>query len=396
MTVCGKTLLEHTIVSLADAGFTNIAVVVSPREEEPSGIRKTLSELPSSVTLTWVVQPEPVGAHDAVLRAFEQLGRPEKVVLASSYHVAIGTTLAAMTRVVGKPNVISLRKTDEPWLYGIAELNGQDVVGIEEKPAPGTEKSEYKMQSIYLLSRDFLEELEQKANAAEDEYLFESFLGQAAADGKVAAYFNTEELPSLKFAWHLFEFFNTLMPRFTTDIHPGAFVAESAVIDTSGGPVVIEKGAIIGHAAKIVGPCYIGKDVLIGDFSFVRQSSIEAGAVVGANTEIVRSLIMERSSIHYSYLADSILGRGVKVGAGLITANKRLDRQPVATMIKGKMVNTQRPALGMIAGHGAQVGIRVSTMPGVCLGSQSVVYPGLTVSKNVDHQASVQEQQETK
>ena len=137
-----------------------------------------------------------------------------------------------------------------------------------------------------------------------------------------------------------------------------------------------------GDFVKIIGPTYIGDNSLIGDYSFVRLSSIEANSTVGANTEVVRSIIMENSSLHFGYLADSIVGQNVKIGAGLITANKRLDRENIKTKIKAEMMSTNLRALGTIIGHGANLGIRVNTMPGVMIAAYSKIMPGSVVSKN--------------
>jgi bifunctional UDP-N-acetylglucosamine pyrophosphorylase/glucosamine-1-phosphate N-acetyltransferase len=186
--------------------------------------------------------------------------------------------------------------------------------------------------------------------------------------------------------WNLLSLNHQLLKKINSYRDPSAEVDDTAIIDESRGAVHIGANATVHAFARIVGPCYIGRDTLVGDYSHVRNSSLEAGATVGAYSEVVRSILLPKSSIHQSYLADSILGFKSQVGAGLITANKRFDRQPVSTKIKGKMVESDVTAFGTVLGHHSKLGIGVRTMPGVLIGSQSLVYPSSTLYHNVDHQ----------
>jgi len=122
----------------------------------------------------------------------------------------------------------------------------------------------------------------------------------------------------------------------------------------------------------------------VGDYSFVRGSSLEEGVVVGANTEVVRSILFENSSIHYGYIADSILGQKTTIGAGIITANKRFDRKNIRVKINGNTIESGLKSLGIITGHNTTIGIRVNSMPGILIGKDTTIYPGATINKNID------------
>jgi len=155
------------------------------------------------------------------------------------------------------------------------------------------------------------------------------------------------------------------------------------IIDETQGPVMIAPHVQIGAYAHVKGPIYIGENARIGEYTFVRSSFIEANAIVGSNTEVVRSLILLNSTLHFGYFADSILGERSKIGAGIITSNKRLDGAPIRTLVNDKMVETGKRKLGAIIGNDATVGIRTSFMPGILIGSEAVIYPEKTVAKNV-------------
>ena len=74
---------------------------------------------------------------------------------------------------------------------------------------------------------------------------------------------------------------------------------------------VIEQGSVIGEACTI------------GPFARIRGGSqIGDGAVIGNFVEVVRSKVGRRTQIkHLSYIGDSVIGEGVNIGAGTITAN---------------------------------------------------------------------------
>ena len=67
---------------------------------------------------------------------------------------------------------------------------------------------------------------------------------------------------------------------------------------------------------------------------------------------------------HLSYVGDSIVGEGVNVGAGFITANLRHDGKNVLSMVKGKLVDTGMKKFGAVIADGVKTGINTSVYPG--------------------------------
>jgi len=105
--------------------------------------------------------------------------------------------------------------------------------------------------------------------------------------------------------------------------------------------------------------------------------------------EIKNSIIGSGSEIkHLSYVADSIIGENCNLGAGTILANLRFDGKNVQSMVKGKLIDTQRKKLGAVLGKGVRTGINVSLMPGVLMGANSVIGPHSLVKENVKDNAT--------
>jgi len=205
-----------------------------------------------------------------------------------------------------------------------------------------------------------------------------------------------EETPVLKYPWHLF-----LMEKYLMDRFLKLQKQSSRCLDTTG-QVKIEKSAkisknaimngdvYIGHNVKIFegaiikGPCYIGDNSIIGNNSIVREYvNLENNCLIGALAEITRSIFEENVHIHSGYFGDSIFDKDCRIGAGTITANVRLDRGEVKSVVKGEKILTGLRKLGAIVGRNSNIGVNTSLMPGVLIGVNCNVGPSLVVKKNL-------------
>lgn len=386
ISLLGKPLVVRALESLEHHGFTNVVLVVSEKDSNGNGLSGILNSYNLNLNIRWVLQPEANGQGHALLVASEHIDT--YCISMSPYYVNAGQIAEKLWHAQqeeGSDCVFMGTQVDDPSLYGMLEFHQEkpkQVIGIIEKPV-GHAPSNYKVNSIYLLSKKFLEYLQETPL---EEYSLEIALTAYAKHNVLTWVENSEDLPSLKYAWHLFDMAKALLNSATTHIDPTAHISATAILDDSTGPIVIESGAQVGDFAKVSGPCYIGKNVLVGDYSFVRDNSvIEANTTIGAKTEIVRSIILGGASIHYGYLADSILDQGVKVGAGLITANKRFDRKTIRTQVKGQMVAMSSNAQGVIVGAHTHLGIGIRTLPGVLIGAHNAIHPSTIIEKNIDH-----------
>ena len=133
----------------------------------------------------------------------------------------------------------------------------------------------------------------------------------------------------------------TIVDPATTYIDAGVPVEADARIE----PFTFLRGHTSIGARSRIGPfaeindCRIGRDcvvgrshlvgstvedgVSIGPFSRLRAGSVVArGANIGSYAEIKNTLVGPDSDVHhFSYLGDAVLGKGVNIGAGTVTAN---------------------------------------------------------------------------
>ncbi len=155
-----------------------------------------------------------------------------------------------------------------------------------------------------------------------------------------------------------------------------------ATLDESNGPVVVHASATIEPSAHLIGPCLIESEAEVRHGAYVRRFSwICSGAVVGHNTEVKHSILLPGAKApHFNYVGDSILGKGVNLGAGTKLSNLRNDGGEVHLRLDGQRLGSGLRKFGAVLGEGCQLGCNSVTNPGTVLGPQSVVWPNTTVT----------------
>ena len=185
---------------------------------------------------------------------------------------------------------------------------------------------------------------------------------------------------SLKYPWNILDIMDILFQRLSPHQGKNVEIKSNVVIE---GPVYISDNVKIFENSKIVGPCYIGANTIIGNNNIIRHSHIGANCVTGFNTDITRSYVGDNCWFHSNYVGDSVLEGDVSMGSGTVLANLRLDRGEIASVIGENRVNTKRTKLGAMIGINVRVGVNASIMPGVKIGSNSMVGAGLVVNHDI-------------
>jgi bifunctional UDP-N-acetylglucosamine pyrophosphorylase/glucosamine-1-phosphate N-acetyltransferase len=174
-------------------------------------------------------------------------------------------------------------------------------------------------------------------------------------------------------------------------IASSAFIAPNTAIM---GDVFIGDNVRVFPGASIVGPAFIGSGTIVGNNSLVRQSMVLDNCEIGFTTEIARSYVAEGCSMHACRVLDSIFAANVNFSAGCTTANLRIDRGPVSSMVKGQPIDTGRSKLGAMIGEGAFLGVDAMTMPGVKVGVDAQVGPSTNVRHDVTDRQRIYVKQE--
>jgi UDP-N-acetylglucosamine diphosphorylase/glucosamine-1-phosphate N-acetyltransferase len=153
--------------------------------------------------------------------------------------------------------------------------------------------------------------------------------------------------------------------RFLADA--SARVEPFVLIDTTKGPVMLDRGAVVKSFSRIEGPCYVGPEtqILAGR---VMGSSFGPQCRIGGECE---SAIVHGFSnkAHEGFLGHSYVGEWVNFGSGTQTSDLRNDYAPVTVP-----VNAERVETGLLK-VGAFVGDHTKTSIGTLFNTGSVAGP---------------------
>ncbi|MGD9129572.1 MAG: sugar phosphate nucleotidyltransferase [Candidatus Woesebacteria bacterium] len=369
----GKPILYWTLDSLIEAKIKKVVVVVNQSNSRTKSLLKDYVQ--NFEKLEIAIQKEARGMADAILAAKDLLDEHFFVMNASQVNAA--DYLQKMINL-NSSSALAATATDNPKIYGVVSIEGVKAISLIEKPQQKI-KNPYRIIGIYLLNRDFLNYM---SSLPAEEYLLETALNNYMQkhEVKVAKFEKTPA--SLKYPWHLLDLKNELFQKFKFSISKQAKISPTALIK---GDVYIGPEAIVADYAIVEGPAYIGKKAVVGQHCILRKGSVlEDRAEVQRFADVANSILMTDAHCHSGFIGDSVLGQGVRIGAGFISANRRLDRATVKTVVKAKKTDSKRKNLGVIMGHNVKVGVQSSTMPGVIIKNEAVIEPGSIIKKNIN------------
>jgi len=368
--IMGKPIIWHTLNGLKESGIKQTIIIQGPEKD----IEKELKNI-SGIKTIFITQKEPKGMGNALWQAKNLLKERFLVLNASKINCK------EIIKNIGRNKTVLFgQKTENPELFGIAKLEKDRVLKIIEKPEKKNAPSDIMILGVYLLEPSFFESY---AKIKKGMYDFESALSEYVRKKYVKIIILKKESVSLKYPWHLFGIEKYLMDNFLKrKISKSAFISKRAGIN---GNVFIGENTRILENAIINGPCYIGDNCLIGNNALIREHvNLENNTIIGANAEITRSIFQENVHVHSGFFGDSIFGKDCRIGAGFITANRRIDRKTVRTIVKGEKIDTGLDFLGGIFGNSVGAGIQCGIMPGVMVGDNSKIWPGTQVFKNIN------------
>jgi UDP-N-acetylglucosamine diphosphorylase / glucose-1-phosphate thymidylyltransferase / UDP-N-acetylgalactosamine diphosphorylase / glucosamine-1-phosphate N-acetyltransferase / galactosamine-1-phosphate N-acetyltransferase len=168
-------------------------------------------------------------------------------------------------------------------------------------------------------------------------------------------------------------------------VDPSAWVAPSARLDVSRGPIFIGARSRVCEGAHIEGPARIGDDCLIGNLAMVRGPVwIGDGTRVGFATEIKNAIVQDRVMIGpQCFVADSKIEHEAYLGAQVRTSNHRFDKGNVKVLEDGIWIDTGLEKLGCLIGARSSLGIQVIVLPGRVIAADTTLAPRITVEKNL-------------
>ncbi len=307
--VANKPVLFYGIEALVDAGVTEIGIVIAPETGEE--IRAAAGDGSAfGARITYILQDRPAGLAHAVLTAEEFIDGSPFVMYLGDNLLADGLRGLVTSFQEGSPDaLILLTPVSDPQSYGVAELDGERIVRLVEKPKDPP--SNLALVGVYLFGPPIFD----AARALEPSWRGELEITEAIQglidDGhKVQSevvrgwWKDTGQLADMLEA-------NRLVLEEVQARLDGEIDADSRVE----GRVEIAPGAVL-RRSVVRGPAVIGSGALIED------------AYVGPYTSIGEEVRVCRSEIEHSIvLAGSVVeDLGTRMEASLLGREVKLTR----------------------------------------------------------------------
>jgi glucose-1-phosphate thymidylyltransferase len=303
--VANTPILFHVLQAIADAGITEVGIVVGATADE---VRSAVDDGSAwGLDVTYIAQAAPLGLAHAVMTAVDFV-RGEPFVMYLGDNVLMGgiTRFVEMFEQHRPDAQIFLARVPEPEHFGVAVLEGERVVKLVEKPKEPP--SDLALVGVYLFDDSILEAAETLEPSWRNEYEITEAIqwlidqGRTVRAEMVDGYWKDTGRPE-----DLLEanrmMLGELSRRIDGDVDP------ESVVD---GSVVVEAGAKIVRS-RIVGPCVIGAGALVEGSTLGPHVSLSPSCVVVSST-VVDTIAMEGSRIEgVRTLTGSILGRNVDV-----------------------------------------------------------------------------------
>jgi glucose-1-phosphate thymidylyltransferase len=305
--VANKPVLFYGIEALVDAGVDEIGIIIAP--ETGDEIRAAAGDGSAfGASITYIVQDEPAGLAHAVLTAEEFIGGSPFVMYLGDNLLRDGLRGLVSTFRAEEPDaLILLTPVDDPQSYGVAELDGEHIVRLIEKPKDPP--SNLALVGVYL----FMPAIFDAARALEPSWRGELEITEAIQglidDGHhvhsevVRGWWkDTGQLADMLEANRLV--LEELETRVEGDVDEGSRVEGRVVLGPGAtltrsvvrGPAVIGAGACIEDA-------YIGPYTSIGEDVHIRRSEVEHSIILAGSVVEDLGTRMEAS----------LLGREVKL-----------------------------------------------------------------------------------
>lgn len=164
---------------------------------------------------------------------------------------------------------------------------------------------------------------------------------------------------------------NRLFVADQAEIHP------QVVIDTHGGPVVVESGAVVLPHSRLEGPCYIGPG------THITRGNIRAGCSLGPDCrvggEVEESIIHGRTNkYHDGFLGHSYVGEWVNIGAQTVTSDLKNDYSMVSVYMQAdkngwEFIPTGSQKVGSFIGDHVKTSIGTLLNTGSNIGTGAVL-----------------------
>ena len=304
--VANKPVLFYGIEALVAAGVTEIGIVIAPGTGDE--IRKAVGDGSTlGARVTYIPQAKPLGLAHAVLTAEDFIGEDPFVMYLGDNLLRDGITDLVEAFRRNEPDaLILLTQVLDPEHYGVAELDGDRIVRLVEKPSEPP--SDLALVGVYMFTPEVLRSARAIEPSARGELEITDTIqhlidtGHTVEHHRVKGWWkDTGQLADMLEANRLV--LEDLEPRIDGELVDSELV----------GRVVVEAGARL-ERSTVRGPAVIGAGSTITDSYIGPYTAIGSDCEV-VSSEVEHSILLAGASVRDlpSRMEASLLGRGVRI-----------------------------------------------------------------------------------
>ena len=304
--IANKPILHYGLEAVKEAGIIDVGIVVGDTAEE---VKKALGNGDRfGLKIEYIYQEAPLGLAHAVKVSRDYIKDDPFVMYLGDNLLKNGIkSFVDEFQGGGYDAQILLAQVKNPNEFGVAELEGERVIGLEEKPKKP--KSDYALVGVYMFKSSIFEAVENIKPSFRNEleitdaiqYLIDKgfVVNSHIVDGWWKDTGKLEDiLDANRMILNELESHVESEPDADSEIHGHVHIAKDVIVERS----VLRGPCVIGRGSRII-------DSYIGPFTSI-----------GPNTEIVcseieNSIILEECSIRDigSRIGSSLVGRNVTI-----------------------------------------------------------------------------------
>jgi glucose-1-phosphate thymidylyltransferase len=307
--VANKPVLFYGIEALVEAGIGEIGIVIAP--ETGDEIKAAVGDGSAfGARVSYVTQDEPLGLAHALLTAEDFLAHGPFVMYLGDNLLRDGIVdLVEAFRHSEPDALILLTHVPDPSNYGVAELDGDRVVRLVEKP--DEPPSDMALVGVYMFGPPVFEAARSIEPSGRGELEITDAIQRLIDDGRRV------ESHEVRGWWKDTGQLDDMLEANRLVLEDVERRIEGELIDSRvEGRVVIERGARL-ERAIVRGPAVIGAGSRITD-AYIGPYTAIAPDVVVSGSEIEHSILLAGSSVKDlgTRMEASLLGRDTKLARG--------------------------------------------------------------------------------
>ena len=189
----------------------------------------------------------------------------------------------------------------------------------------------------------------------------------------------------------------------------GASIDPSAVIK---GKVRLGRNSRIGRNCTVNGSLWVGDNTVIENGAIIDGNAvigsrtnienfcyIAGGSVIGNDCRVLHcaefeGVLMDKAYLYHYMEIEGLLGKNVDIGASCVCGTLRFDDKNARHNVRGRKETPRSFSNGVFIGDYSRTGVNCAFYPGVYIGCNSAVGPGVVVTENIPSKTRVLVRQE--